>query len=176
MILSLVYYGNPLLRQKAARVDLITDEIRQLVIDMEETMFAHDGIGLAAPQIGRSLALFVRSIPIKKGDEQWEQGPTEIFINPKILGFSPEQEYIGEGCLSMPNIYGEVPRPVRIKVEATDINGNLFVKEYSDLYARNILHENDHLNGVLFIDRMEKEERKELENALRQLKKKYTGK
>lgn len=129
MKLPLVYYGNPILRQKCARIDAITDEVRQLVADMEETMFAHDGIGLAAPQIGRSIAVFVRNIHTQAANGEWIAGTTEVFINPKIIKYSDLEEWRNEGCLSIPSIYGEVCRPVHITVEATDLEGNRFTNQ-----------------------------------------------
>lgn len=176
MILPLAYYGNPILRKKCKRVEAIDDDLRKLVADLEETMFAHDGIGLAAPQVGIDLTLFVRNIPTQTSHDQWVPGKTEVFINPKILEYSQEKDWRGEGCLSIPNLYGEVERPSRIKVEYTNMEGNRVTAEYSGLKARNIMHENDHLNGVLFIDRIYGKERQEMEQTLREIKKKYAGK
>lgn len=176
MKLPLAYFGHPILRKKGERVSAITDELRQLVADMEETMSAHDGIGLAAPQIKHSLALFIINVPTHiEEEDKWIPGETRVFINPKILEHSEEQWLRGEGCLSIPNLYGTVSRPVRIKVEATDLNGHVFVEEFSGLQARAILHENDHINGVLFIDRVRGREREEMESALRQIKKKFSN-
>lgn len=177
MKLPLAYYGNPILRKKGEPVTQITPEIRELVSNMEETMFAHDGIGLAAPQVHRSLALFITSVPIQlEHDEKWHPGETRIFINPKILGYSDEEWLRGEGCLSIPGIYATVSRPLHIKVEAMDLDGKVFVEEFSGLEARAIMHENDHINGTLFIDRVRGNERQEIEPLLRDLKKKLSKK
>lgn len=176
MKLPLAYYGDPILRKKCVRVEEINDELRQLVTDMEETMLAHDGVGLAAPQVHRSIALFITNIPKKVDHNKWIPGKTRIFINPKILEHSEEEWDRGEGCLSVPEVYGVVRRPVRIKVEATDMNGDQFIEEFSGLDARAIMHENDHINGVLFFDRIRGKERQELESALKEVKKKYHGK
>lgn len=179
MKLPIIYYGNPILRKKCARVDAITDEIRQLVADMIETMRAADnGIGLAAPQVGRSLAIFVTEVPVPvkaEGEQEvrWLPGKVRVFINPKLINHSEEQWDRGEGCLSIPKVYGEVIRPVKVTVSATDLDGNEFQEEFSWLEARAIMHENDHINGILFIDRMHGKKRKELEPALNAVKKKY---
>jgi len=181
MKLPLAYYGNPILRKKCARVEAITDELRQLVRDMEETMMSYDGVGLAAPQVHKNLALFMINMSIKdEATKEYEADKTLtqniVFINPKILHYSEEGWLRGEGCLSIPKIYGVVGRPLHIKVEAMDIEGNIFTKEFSGLAARAIMHENDHINGVLFIDRIRGKEREEMEPALRALKKKYSSK
>lgn len=176
MKLHLAYYGDPILRKKCERVEAITEEIRQLVADMEETMNAHDGVGLAAPQVHRSLALFIVNIPKQIAPEKWAPGITHIFINPKIIEYSEEEWFRGEGCLSIPEVYATVCRPMHIKVEATDLEGQRFTREYSELEARAIMHENDHINGVLFIDRVRGKERKEIEQDLKRLKKKLNPK
>lgn len=173
MQLPLAYYGNPILRKKCPRVEAIDDTIRQLVQNMEETMFTHDGIGLAAPQVHHSLALFIVNIPKEISPNQWVPGKTLVFINPKILERSEEEWDRGEGCLSIPELYGSVSRPLHIKVEATNLDGQRFVEKFSDLIARAIMHENDHINGVLFIDRVKGQERIEMEPALKAIKKKY---
>lgn len=188
MKLHLCYYGNPILRKKCAPVEAIDDELRELVYSMEETMFTHDGIGIAAPQIGKSIALFLVNAPDEPihsnddDDDEDEEQPqqentpsiTEVFINPKILSHSEETWDRGEGCLSIPKVYGRVTRPLHITVEATDLNGNRFTRDYSGLKARTIMHENDHINGVLFIDRIHGKERQELEHYLKQIKKLYS--
>lgn len=173
MKLPLIYYGNPILRKKGARVEAITDELRQLVSDMEETLIAHEGYGLAAPQINHSIALFLTKVAENSDEDPNAPRNTRVFINPKILEYSQEEWLRGEGCLSIPQVYGTVSRPVSIKVEATDIEGNRFTEEFTGLPARAIMHENDHINGVLFIDRIHGKERQELEPYLRFIKKNF---
>lgn len=176
MILKLAYYGDPILRKKGARVAEINDEIRQLVADMVETMRSINGIGLAAPQVKRSLALFITEVPVRvEGlpEEKWKQGEVRVFINPKLTGHSTDLWIRGEGCLSIPTIFGEVERPLTVTVEATDLEGNVFQEDFSWLDARAIMHENDHINGILFIDRIHGKKRKEMEPALQMVKKKY---
>lgn len=176
MKLPLAYYGDPILRKKCARIEGIDDNLRQLVKDMEETMFANDGAGLAAPQVHLSLAIFITNIPKQVGPDEWLPGTTRVFINPKILEYSEEEWLRGEGCLSIPDVYATVSRPMHIKVEATDLDGNRFVEQFSGLPARAIMHENDHINGVLFIDRVRGRERTEIEAELKAVKKKYFNK
>lgn len=177
MELPLAYYGDPVLRKKGCPVEEITDEIRQLVNDMIDTMRANDGIGLAAPQVHRSLTLFVTEIPIPSKDEvtgegKWLPGPVRVFINPTITALSEEQVTNEEGCLSIPEVHGPVTRPVAIKIKATDLDGKEFEEEFQWLDARCFMHENDHINGVLFIDRIHGKARTEMESQLRALKKK----
>jgi peptide deformylase len=180
MILPLVYYGDPILRKKAQPITEITDEIRQLVSDMIDTMRAKDGIGLAAPQIGKSIALCVTEVPIEvpqgNGKSNWLPGKVRVFINPKIVGHSEEQWLRGEGCLSIPGIFGEVSRPILVVVEAMDLEGKIFQEELTWLEGRAIMHENDHLNGVLFFDRIHGRERKEIDVELQKFKKLFPSK
>lgn len=176
MKLPLAYYGNPILRKKTVKVTEITDEIRQLVEEMIETMREHNGIGLAAPQVNRSISLFVTEVPIRvegEPEEKWLPGKVRVFINPKLTDHSKEEWLRGEGCLSIPGVYGEVSRPITVTVQATDLDGNEFTEEFSWLEARAIMHENDHINGVLFIDRMHGKERKQLEPQLNEVKRKH---
>lgn len=172
MKLPLTYYGNPILRKKTAPISKITEEIRQLVLDMAETLEEHKGCGLAAPQIGHSISLFITCIPIYE-EENILPGELLIFINPKIVEVSKEHYVYEEGCLSIPGLgHYEVSRPTTIKIQATDLNGNLFEKEFTEFDAHVIMHENDHLNGVLFIDRLTPRIKKKIELKLNQIKKK----
>lgn len=142
---NLVLEGDPLLRKTSRPVDEITPRIIKLLDDMADTMyFGGRGIGIAAPQVGVLRRVFIVDV----GDEH---GLIE-FINPEILEASGSQTD-NEGCLSVPGKTCEVERPSHIKVKATDRNGNEFELEADGLLARCICHENDHLNGVLFIDK-----------------------
>jgi peptide deformylase len=177
MQLPLAYYGNPVLRKKTIPVVAITEEIRQLVQNMIDTMHALNGIGLAAPQVHQSLSLFITQVPIKISvdpeDHHWKQGPLRIFINPKIITHSKETTIQEEACLSIPGVSGKVERPYTITVHAMDLKGNIFEEEFSALQARAIMHENDHINGTLYIDRVFGKERRELDKPLNAIKKKY---
>ncbi|HEV8051323.1 MAG TPA: peptide deformylase [Parachlamydiaceae bacterium] len=176
MKLPLAYYGEPVLRKKCQRVENIDAKIKQLVADMEETMNMHNGIGLAAPQVKVSLALFIINIPEEISEDEFLPGKTRIFINPKITKYSEEEWYRGEGCLSIPEVFGTVSRPMHITIEATDLDGKTFTEDFSGLAARAIMHENDHINGVLFIDRIRGKERQEIDADLREVKKKFFDK
>ena len=173
MKLPLLYYGNPILRKKSDPVEKVTDEIRALIKDMEETMDTREGLGISAPQVGRPLAICLTRYPIEDEYGHYQRAPTKVFINPKLSNPSDEIWAQDEGCLSIPKIYEEVVRPVKITVTALDIDGNEFTEELDLWAARVLMHENDHINGVLFIDRISKKRRNEIEAKLRQIKKKY---
>jgi len=140
-ILDIRVLGDPVLRQSTTPVQEITDEIRKLVSDMFETMHHARGIGLAAPQVGRSERLAVIEI----------EGEPLVVINPEILETSGKAK-AEEGCLSIPDIYADVERPKDVVVRAMDLDGNTFEIEATDLLARCLQHEIDHLDGKLFLD------------------------
>ena len=172
----MIYYGNPILRKHSETVGEITEEIRQLVSDMIETLNHHKGAGLAAPQVGRLLRIFL-FYHYEEGEDGYlklAKTPT-VYINPKITILGDELVSDNEGCLSIPGVRGHVIRPHKIRIEATDLNGQVFVEELEGYNARGRLHENDHLNGVLYIDRMTPQERKAMESSLRAIKKKYAS-
>jgi peptide deformylase len=173
VILKLVYYGNPILRQKSEPVKEIDDEIKNLIESMIETMRAHNGLGLSAVQVARTVRIFVMSIPVQQPDNTWVRGPLYAFVNPEILGISEQVWVHNEGCLSIPKLYADVTRPYRVRVRALNERGEEFVKDFEGMEARCILHENDHINGVLFIDRVKGKERQAMEQPLREIKKRY---
>lgn len=172
MELPLAYYGNPILRKKAEPVVKINEEIKTLVADMNDTMRAYNGVGLAAPQVHHSLALFI-ICPATEENDKWIYGKLRVFINPKILSYSEETWVRGEGCLSIPKIFGEVTRPSQITVRYTNLEGEELEESFSEMEARIIMHENDHINGILFIDRIHGKERKKMDPILTEIKKKY---
>ncbi|NGX62745.1 MAG: Peptide deformylase [Candidatus Anoxychlamydiales bacterium] len=173
MILPLVYYGNPKLRNRCTEVQEITEDIKQFCYDMIETMDANKGVGLAAIQVGKLLRILVIRPVLEDEDKEAYLGKAELYINPKLSN-PAEQTQIGpEGCLSIPSFHEDVERPISIHVEALDINGNKISKDLQGYKARELMHENDHLNGVLFIDRLPAQKRKEIEPALREIKSKY---
>jgi peptide deformylase len=175
MKLPLAYYGDPILRQQGKEVEVINDEIRQLIRDMIETLIEHNGIGLSAQQVKRALKIFITAVPHEQPDGSWLPGKLRIFINPKILWVSDKQECRSEGCLSVPKLYLEVERPSRVRIQALDLEGNLFEEEFSGLEGRCVLHENDHVNGVLFMDRIRGKDRQKIESKLREIKKKFSS-
>lgn len=175
MKLKLAYYGDAVLRKKTAPIPEITDEIRQLVKDMEETMHASNGVGIAAPQVHHSIALFITCMPRYVSQDKVEPGILKVYINPKILSYSEELQEDHHGCLSIPKLESEgIYRPLRVTVEATNLNGERFVEECIGPDAIAICHENDHLNGVLFIDRCSAKYKRLIEPKLREIKKKYS--
>lgn len=176
MKLPLTYYGDPILRKKCSPVIEIDDDIKTLVADMIETMESSNGIGIAAPQVGRSLRIFITHVSYENDDGELIEKPLKIFINPEILDFSIDKSIMSEGCLSIPKLHGDVTRPSTVKIKATDLENREFIEEFQGLDAHCVLHENDHINGVLFIDRMDKKERKEIEKKLRQVKQDYYDK
>lgn len=146
MKLRIVKYGDPVLTKKAEPVTEFNEELKRLVADMFETMYAAPGVGLAAPQVGISKRLFVMDC---SGGEDPKQ--RIAFINPEIISVEGEQNG-DEGCLSFPGIYFEVQRPKRVVAKALDVEGKEFTIDAMDLAARCIAHETDHLDGELFID------------------------
>ncbi|HPE85600.1 MAG TPA: peptide deformylase, partial [Chlamydiales bacterium] len=158
MIKDLCYYGNPILRKRCKEVTDFGDELKQLVQDLCDTTNAHPSYGLAAPQIGAAFRVFVVTYT-EMGDDGYPKLTEEPrpYINPKITILDDRVWSHGEGCLSIPGLYAEVERPWHIRIEAQDINGQVFVEEHEGWMARPLLHENDHLNGVLYVDRVTKQ-------------------
>jgi len=138
------------LRQSAKRVSKVDDNLRALIRDMLQTMYSEDGVGLAAPQVGINKQLLV----IDEDPENEENQPL-VLINPKILKYSDEMAKGQEGCLSIPGVYLDVIRPAAIEVSFKDESGKPRKLKADDLLARIIQHEMDHLQGVLFVDRVE---------------------
>ncbi|AAK79688.1 peptide deformylase [Clostridium acetobutylicum] len=146
-IRSIRKYGDELLRKKSRKVEKIDKRLLTLIDDMFETMYNADGVGLAAPQVG----ILKRLVVIDVGE-----GPV-VLINPEILETSGKAVDV-EGCLSIPERQGEVERPTYVKAKALNEKGEEIVIEAEDLFARAICHETDHLNGVLFVDKLAESE------------------
>jgi peptide deformylase len=153
-IRTILHYPDKRLREKADPVTSINDEIRALVEDMAETMYAAPGCGLAATQIGVKKRVFVVDIATKD-----EPSDLRVFINPEIIARDGETTW-EEGCLSFPKVNEEIKRAERVRVRALDVNGKVFELEADGLLAVAIQHENDHLDGVLMIDRLSMLKRK----------------
>lgn len=147
MILDITKLGEEVLRQVAVPVPEVNDEIRQLAEDMFETMIDANGVGLAAPQIGKSIRMFVL---IADDDVK------RVFINPQIIKTSEEVCDYDEGCLSIPQVYETISRPAMVTVQALNEKGKPFTLEAEGFLARIIQHEYDHLDGILYIDRGDK--------------------
>lgn len=178
MILPIVRYGHPALRQKGGPVDRLTPELRQFVSDLFDTMYAAHGIGLAAQQVGRPLQVAVvdvREIKDRPSTLEMNGQPADVdvvmplvLINPRLTPAA--DPVVGpEGCLSFPEIFGDVARPEAIDVQATGLDGRPFQFRCGGLLAKAIQHEVDHLNGILFIDRMNRATKEELKPELEAL-------
>lgn len=153
-------------------METITPEIEQFVADMIETMMDENGsAGFAAPQLGRSLRIFV--FRDEKLEPFYSIGPPEVMINPKLTKPSKETETMLEGCMSVPGLRVSVERPKHVHVRYQNLKGEWIEEHVSDYRARKIMHENDHLNGVLHIDRTTKRERQQIEPLLLKIKAKY---
>lgn len=181
MSLPIVHYNDPVLRRKGEKITTFDNSLTQLVSDMHATMHEAGGIGLAAQQIGRAVQLCVVDLRAAERDFTWEldgaKPPLELFmpmalVNPAVSVVRGTDEYlVEEGCLSFPKIRGDVPRPDAITVEYQDERGVPHTLACDGMLARCIQHEVDHLNGVLFIDRMEKSVRTKLDAAVKALAK-----
>lgn len=174
MQLPIVMYGHPILRKKAQKIEAIDDSILKLIADMKETLLSKNGLGLAAPQVGKSVQLFLTNVPENEDEFRMKIDHVRVFINPKILSHSDEGWIHEEGCLSLPRIYIPIPRPLSIVIQAQDETGKLFEETFSNWAARVFCHENDHLNGVLTPDRADSRERKRIEPILKKIKEQYT--
>ena len=144
-----VVWPDERLRQPSVAIDAIDDSVRALYQDLCDSMYAENGLGIAALQLGDTRRMFIVE-PKLAG--RGESDPPLAFINPEVLEVSDEQQDSEEGCLSFPDIYIKVKRPMRARVRATDIDGNQFVIEGQGLLARCLLHEHDHLTGKLLVD------------------------
>jgi len=166
----LAYLGDAVLRQKARPVEEITPEIRLLVAEMIETMNAVPdtvAVGIAAPQVHASLRVFIVRMVSDAPDGQLMLHPPEVFINPTLSEPARETEEMSEGCLSIPGLSAPVQRPVSIRIRATDLEGRPFERLLTGFEARVAMHEHDHLNGILYIDRVSAAEKKRLKEPLR---------
>ena len=178
----LTYYGNPVLREKGKSVETFDSDLKRLVSDMIETMYAEEGIGLAAQQIGIAQQICVVDVrPPKESEIHFNYSydgksiPLNLFmplaiINPELEITDATKSLYQEGCLSFPNILGKVSRATAIRCQFQDTDGHSHTLEADGLLARCILHEVDHLNGVLFIDIMEKKDTQKNLTRIKQLK------
>lgn len=159
--MEIVHYPHPALRWKSRPITEINDDLRAIVRRMFELMYEHKGIGLAANQVGLPLRLFV----INLTGEATEKEEELVFINPEIV--RRKGTFVGEeGCLSLPKLYGDVRRAEKIVVGAFDLEGQGFEVSVDDLASRAIQHESDHLDGILFPDRMSESGQRELASAM----------
>ncbi|KAF5961950.1 hypothetical protein HYC85_003159 [Camellia sinensis] len=169
--LKIVEYPDPILRTKNKRIDTFDDNLKKLVDEMFDVMYKTDGIGLSAPQVGINVQLMVFNPVGERGE-----GEEIILVNPRVSKYSKKVVLFNEGCLSFPGIYADVERPESVKIDARDITGARFVFNLSDLPARVFQHEFDHLQGILFCDRMTEEVLDNIRAELQALEKKYEDK
>ncbi len=175
MVLEVVKYGHPALRQKGARVQSVTPAIKKLIADMFETMYAYRGVGLAAQQVAQALqvtVIDVREVADRPSTLEREGVAVDaaefmplVLLNPEITPIGPP-ETGPEGCLSFPEVYADIVRPECIEVKALDAGGRPLKFRCGGLLARAVQHETDHLNGILFIDRMTRKVKDELRSEL----------
>ena len=170
-ILPIVEVPDPRLRQISSPVDQVDDEVRALVKDMFETMYAAPGIGLAAIQVGVPKRVLVMDLqePEEEGGEPVRD--PRVFINPEIVEHSDRDVPYTEGCLSVPDQYAEVDRPDRIRARWLDLDGMVREEEIEGLLATCLQHEMDHLNGVLFIDHLSRLKREMILKKIAKLRK-----
>lgn len=179
------YYGDPVLRTKGAEIIHFDAELEALIKDMIETMYSAEGIGLAAQQIGIAQQLCVVDVrPPKDAEIHFNYSydgkslPLDLFmplalINPKVTITDTEADVYDEGCLSFPGLTGNVTRPIEISCEFMDALGNRHTLNADGLLARCILHEVDHLNGILFIDKMDKKDLQKNTKKIKAIKRSF---
>lgn len=165
MIYPIVKFGDPVLEKKAEPVTAFDDDLKKLVEDMFESMYAAHGVGLAAPQIGISKRLAVIDITFKE-----DPNAKLVLANPEVL-HSEGRHVQNEGCLSIPEFRESVTRPRKVTIRAQDVNGNFFEKTGEELLARAFLHETDHLNGKLYISHISALKRDLIKRKIRKLMK-----
>ena len=180
MILPILQYGDPILRVKGERIEKIDHRVRELAADMIETMHAAHGVGLAGQQIGQPWQLTVldvsavedrpSTLKLSGKDVDPKSAMPIVLINPEVE-LRGETELGVEGCLSFPEITGDIERAQSVLVRAQSLEGELFQIEASGLLARAIQHEHDHLHGILFIDRMSSAAKAALSSRLKRLQK-----
>jgi peptide deformylase len=163
MVYPIVKFGDPVLEKKAAAITEFDDELRKLVDDMFESMYAAHGVGLAAPQIGISKRIAVIDVTFKE-----DPNAKIVLVNPEIVHTEGRQTS-SEGCLSIPEFREKVTRPMKVKVRAQNLKGDTIEVEGEELLARALLHETDHLNGKLYISHISTLKRDLMKRKIRKL-------
>jgi peptide deformylase len=180
MPLTIVRFNQPILRKKGAKITVFNAALKKLADEMIEAMHAAQGIGLAAQQIGQAIQLCVVDLRPVEAEFEWEYNgtrpPLELFmplvlVNPEVTPVPVPETVYEEGCLSFPQIHGDVVRPDEITVKFRDVAGHAHTLRCNGLLARCVQHEVDHLNGVLYIDHMDKETLLAIDPELKALKK-----
>lgn len=178
MILPIVAYGDPVLKKKAVEIDKDYPKLEALIANMYETMYGASGVGLAAPQIGLAIRIFlVDASPFAEDEDLTEDEKAQLidfkktFINPVILEEEGDEWVFNEGCLSIPDVREDVFRQPKIKIQYQDEDFNTNVEEYDGLIARIIQHEYDHIEGVLFTDKLSSFKKRLLKGKLQNISK-----
>jgi peptide deformylase len=178
MILDIVKFGTPVLRAKGEKITSVTPTIKKLIADMFETMYAFKGVGLAAQQVGLALqvtVIDVRGVTDRPSSLELNGKPADVHAFMPLVLINPEITPVGEpvagpeGCLSFPEIFGDIVRPSVVNVKALDTEGNPIEFRCGGLLARAVQHETDHLRGILFIDRMTRAEKDKIQPELDEL-------
>jgi len=169
-LLKITAYGDPLLRKQAAKVEVIDEDFKKITRDMLETMHAATGIGLAAPQVGVSKMFFIVDwSQLSDDDDPKRNDGVVVYINPTILKISGDAASFDEGCLSLPEVTAEVVRSDHIEFTYQNLEGEEITEVLDGYPARVFQHEYDHLQGVLFIDRITASERKKIQGTLQDI-------
>ncbi len=169
MIYPVVVYGDPVLRKVAKPIDKNYEGLSKIIENMWETMYQSEGVGLAAPQVGLSIRLFIIDATIAADEEPELKDFKKVFINPEIIKISGDEWEMNEGCLSIPEIREEVIRPNVVRLKYYDENFELHEEEFGGYAGRIIQHEYDHLEGVLFIDYLSQLKKRLLKSKLRNI-------
>ncbi len=167
--------GDAVLRTKASPV-IVDEKIRLLADEMTAAMFAFDGIGLAAPQVGEALRLVVLGVPQESSSQEPSQGESVllprmpfVLVNPEIVSSSEDMDVRDEGCLSVPDFFAPVSRPRKVTLRTETLDGEMLILECGGLLGRCVQHELDHLDGILFTDRLRPEDRERTDSKLRRV-------
>lgn len=169
MILPIVAYGDPVLKQVANDIDAEYPNLKQLIEDMENTMEKASGVGLAAPQIGLSIRLFIIDSTLMMDEGEEDKGIREVFINAEMIEETGKEWAFEEGCLSIPDIREDVYRKDTITIKYLDKDFKEHTKTFDGMTARVIQHEYDHIEGILFIDHLKPLKKKLLNKRLRRI-------
>lgn len=182
MLLRVTQYGEPILRKVGTAITEFDADLAQLADDMVDTMYDEEGIGLAAQQIGKAIQLFVLDVRPPEGEQpafdysfDGKQPPLDLIMpmalaNPKVSIIDSSEDVYEEGCLSFPDVRGKVTRPIGVRCEFQDTEGNSHILDATGLLGRCILHESDHLNGELFIDKMDKRDLQRMTPRIKKIK------
>ncbi len=172
MILPIVAFGAPILREKSKNIDKDYSNLAELLANMYETMYSASGVGLAAPQINKAIRIFIiDTTPFSDEEESTEKPIKQVFINPKMIEEKGQEWLFNEGCLSIPEIREDISRKAEIEIEFFDENFQKHSKKFDGVTARVIQHEYDHLEGILFTDKLSSLRKRMLKGKLTDISK-----